>query len=199
MGNCTKAVAFSALFTIASFAAADTGTGVVSTQTSAPGMRTMANTVEIVASVVAIDKTHRSVTLKGPQGHIETVEVGPQVKNFERIKVGDQVAARYVEAVTVELKKADKTPVARVESAAGTTAKPGERPAAGIGHEIHVSAEIIALDPATQVATLRGPRQTLDVKIGDPEQFKLAHVGDHVEATYTQALAISVEPVALKK
>jgi hypothetical protein len=198
MGKFKQAAALTALLAIASMAAAQTG-GVVSTETSAPGMRSVANTVEIVASVVAIDKARRTVTLKGPHGHTETVEVGPQVKNFDRIKVGDQVAARYVQAVTVELKKAGTGAVGRVETAASGTAKPGARPAAGVGQQIHVSAEIIALDAGTQVATLRGPRQTLDVKVADPEQFKLAKVGDRVEVTYTEALALSVEPVKKSK
>jgi len=198
MGKFKQAAALTALLAIASMAAAQTG-GVVSTETSAPGMRSVASTVEIVASVVAIDKARRTVTLKGPHGHTETVEVGPQVKNFDRIKVGDQVAARYVQAVTVELKKAGTGAVGRVETSASGTAKPGARPAAGVGQQIHVSAEIIALDAGTQVATLRGPRQTLDVKVADPEQFKLAKVGDRVEVTYTEALALSVEPVKKSK
>jgi hypothetical protein len=33
----------------------------------------------------------------------------------------------------------------------------------------------------------------------DPEQLKLVKVGDQVDATYTEALAISVEPATAKK
>jgi len=35
--------------------------------------------------------------------------------------------------------------------------------------------------------------------VHDPDQFKLVKVGDQVEATYTEALLISVEPKAAKK
>jgi hypothetical protein len=86
-----------------------------------------------------------------------------------------------------------------VESQAGGTAGPGARPAARGGRQVRVTAEIVALDPATQVATLRGPARTIDVKVADPNQFRLAKVGDQVEATYTEAFAISVEPVAARK
>jgi len=45
-----------------------------------------------------------------------------------------------------------------------------------------------------QTVTLRGPKRTVDLKVRDPEQFKLIKVGDQVEATYTEAVAISIEP-----
>jgi len=52
----------------------------------------------------------------------------------------------------------------------------------------------VAVDPATQTVTLRGPNHTVELKLSDPAQFKLVSVGDQVEATYTEAMAISVEP-----
>jgi len=49
-------------------------------------------------------------------------------------------------------------------------------------------------DPLTQTVRLRGPTRVVDLRVDDPEQFKLVAVGDQVEATYTEAVAISVEP-----
>ena len=43
-----------------------------------------------------------------------------------------------------------------------------------------------------EVVTLKGPQRTVDLKVRDPEQFKLIAKGDQVEAKYTQALAIAV-------
>ena len=45
----------------------------------------------MTATITAIDKATRDVTLKGPQGNEMTVTAGPEVKNFEKLKVGDQV------------------------------------------------------------------------------------------------------------
>jgi len=47
--------------------------------------------------------------------------------------------------------------------------------------------------PQTQTVTLRGPTRVVDLGVHDAAQFKLAAVGDQVEATYTEAVAISVE------
>ena len=59
---------------------------------------------------------------------------------------------------------------------------------------MHVVADVIALDPLTQTVRLRGPTQVVDLRVHDPEQFRLVAVGDQVEATYTEAVAISVAP-----
>jgi hypothetical protein len=45
-----------------------------------------------------------------------------------------------------------------------------------------------------QTVTLRGPNRTVELKIPDPAQFKRVAKGDQVEATYTQAVAVVVEP-----
>ena len=166
---------------------------------TAPGKGVAANIVEVTASIQAIDKKNRTVTIKGPRGHVETVVAGPEVKNFDQIKVGDNVALRYMEALSLELKKGGTAPVARTDSTMGATAKPGEKPAAGVGRQIHVTANVVAVDPATQTVSLKGPKQTVDLHVGDPEQFKLVKVGDQVEATYTEAVALSVESAAAKK
>jgi hypothetical protein len=45
---------------------------------------------------------------------------------------------------------------------------------------------------------LRGPKRTVDLRVRDPKQIKLVKVGDQVEATYTEAVAVSVEPAKPK-
>ena len=153
-----------------------------------------AQTVKITAAITAIDTATRAVTLKGPQGKEVTLTAGQEVKNFAQMKVGDQVNVEYVEALTLELKKGSTAPVARTEQAGAAGAKPGERPAGMAGRQVTVMAEVVGLDPKTQVVTLRGPQRTVELKVADPEQFKRVAKGDRVEATYTEAMAIVVEP-----
>jgi hypothetical protein len=166
---------------------------------TAPGKGMAVNTVEVTAAVKAVDKAKRKVTLKAADGHEQTITAGPEVKNFNQIKVGDQVVVRYVEALTLELKKGGKALVARTDSEVAGGAMPGEKPAGGVGRQVHVTADVTAIDPATQTVTLRGPQRSVELKLHDPEQFKLVKVGDQVEATYTEALAISVEPTTAMK
>jgi Cu/Ag efflux protein CusF len=75
-------------------------------EVSAPGKKpgaVMANTVEVKAKVEAVDAAKRTVTLKGPDGNVTTFKVWEKV-NLDKIKAGDNVVARYTEAVTVSVR-----------------------------------------------------------------------------------------------
>jgi hypothetical protein len=163
---------------------------------SQPGAAGMAQTVDFSAAITAIDKKSRTITLKGPQGNEAKVVAGPEVKNFDQLKVGDTVQARYVESIVLELKKGGGLPVAKTEKAGAASAKPGEKPAAIGGREVKVVGNVIKVDAATQTVTVKGPQRTVDLKVRDPEQFKLVAVGDQIEATYTEAVAVAVTPAA---
>ncbi len=73
-------------------------------------------------------------------------------------------------------------------------AKPGTQPAGAGGRQVTIVADVVDVNSAKQTVTLRGPNRTVELKIPDPAQFKRVAKGDQVEATYTQAMAIVVEP-----
>jgi Cu/Ag efflux protein CusF len=181
------------------FAQQKPSVGGESAVTTSPGKGSAARVVTITASVEAVDPAERTVTLKGPRGNVVTIPVGPQVKNFDKIKVGDMVAVRYLEALSLELKKNGSGVRERSEREAKDSAKPGEQPAAGVARQVTVVADVVAVDPKRQTITLRGPKRTVDLRVKDPNQLKLVKVGDQVEATYTEALAVSVEPAPKTK
>jgi hypothetical protein len=66
---------------------------------------TVVDTVEITGTVEAVDYAKRTVTLKGPQGNTRTVKVDPRVKRLNEVKKGDQVVARFTEALAISVKK----------------------------------------------------------------------------------------------
>jgi len=165
---------------------------------SVPGKVGVAETVKVTTTITAIDKATRDITLKGPKGNEVTLTAGPQVKNFDQLKVGDQVVAQYVEALTLELKKGGGMAVARTEQAGTAGAKPGDKPAGAAGRQVTIVADVIDVNPAKQSVTLKGPNRTVDLVVADPAQFKLIAKGDQVEAKYTQGVAITVEPAAKK-
>ena len=81
-----------------------------------------------------------------------------------------------------------------VESADSVPAAWGAQPGAVAARKVAVTADAVALDAKTQTATLKGPKQTVDLKVSESKQFKMIAVGDQVQATYTEAVAISDEP-----
>jgi hypothetical protein len=163
--------------------------------TSEPGRASIVRAAELSAQVVALDKASRTITLKGPKGNVVDVVAGDEVKNFDQIKLGDFVVARYAESLTLELKKTKVKAGEPTVTEAAVRAKPGERPAGAVGREVTAIADVIGVDPKKSTITLKGPRgNVVTLNVQNPDQFKVVKKGDQVEVTYTEALALSVEP-----
>jgi hypothetical protein len=159
---------------------------------STPGKASTTTATLVTATVTAVDKATRKITLKGNQGKTVDLVAGDQVKNFDQIQVGDTVTARYQEAVSLELRKSKGT----TSSAAGTAtvrAAPGEKPFGATAHKVNVTAEVVAVDPVKSTISLKGPNgDVVDVKVKNRDQFKVVKPGDLVDVVYTEALAIAV-------
>ena len=169
------------------------------TMQTSPGKATLRHEHQIVATVEEVDAAKGHVTLKGPKGNLVPLTVGPEVRNLAQVKVGDKVRVRYAEALSLTLKK-DGKELPSAKAASETMRAPaGATPAGAVGEQITVVADVIAVDAKTHQVTLKGPNRTVDLYVEDPEQLKLIKVGDQIEAVYTQAVAVTVEPVAAKK
>jgi Cu/Ag efflux protein CusF len=165
-------------------------TGAVAT---APGAAGAMSVVTASAIVEKVDKATRTVTLKLANGETREVVASDEVKNFDQIKKGDKLDIKYAEALTLELKKDGKAVVARQDSETLKRAAPGEKPGGVAKRETKVTAEVTGIDAEKKIIFLKGPKgNVVALDIHDPEQMKLIKVGDKVEATYTQALAISM-------
>jgi Cu/Ag efflux protein CusF len=157
------------------------------------------NTITANATVKAIDQKTRMVTLKGPDGKTQTIQVDESVKNLPQVKKGDQVIVTYYEslAYNVVREAGVKRGVTMAEQL--NTAQPGEMPAAVGARAVTVTAKIKAIDKTNGTVTLKGPKGNMEtVKVRDPSKLDKVKVGDHVQLTYTQALAISVEEAPKK-
>jgi Cu/Ag efflux protein CusF len=155
-------------------------------------------TVKMTATVQAIDLDKRLVTLKGPKGNVFDLKVGEEAKNLPQVKVGDLVNVQYYEALAFEVRKPGAAGPTQATGALAT-AKPGEKPAGIVAGQVTITATVEALDAKKNVVTLKGPEgKTVELKVKDPKNLKNVKVGDQVEFTYTEALALSVEPAKKK-
>ena len=164
---------------------------------SEPGKAAVMATIEVTASITAIDKATRMVTLKGPKRTVEIV-AGDDVKNFEQLKVGDNVTVKFVEALTLELKKTMVKPDIKADVAA-VRATPGAKPGGAIGRQVTIMAEVVMVDPENSIIALKGPQGRLvELPVQNKDQFKVVKKGDQVEVVYTEAVALAVTPAAAK-
>jgi Cu/Ag efflux protein CusF len=176
---------------LAQGAAAATVTG------QAPNARLAAGEIEIRAKVVELDTARRLVTLKGPKGNIVTLEVPAEVKNFDQIRLGDDVVVRYAAAVAARLEPATRSGIReRVESTSAASAAAGGMPGAAAQRTVEVLVVITALDAKAGTATLRGAKRTVTVQIPPGVDIKKLKVGDEVRAVIVEALVLNVERLA---
>ena len=155
--------------------------------------------IEETATVEAVDQKTRMVTLKGPKGNSITFKASDEVRNLAQVHVGDQVKFAYYEFLAVRvLKKGEAFPTAG-ESAAMARAKQGDKPAGVVGSETSVNVTLMAIDKKAKTVTLKGEDGKLvTVTPLDMKNIDKVKVGDRAVITYTEAIAVKVEPAAKK-
>src|SRR4051812_30885323 len=62
------------------------------------------DTLEVKATIEAIDPVNRLLSLHGPNG-MSTIMAGPEVQNFAQIHVGDEVKVTYHSALAAAITK----------------------------------------------------------------------------------------------
>jgi hypothetical protein len=159
--------------------------------------KTMANTVTVTATVASIDPKTRAVTLKNDAGKEYSFIAEPYVKNLSQVKVGDLVTVTYTEAIAWSLKKDNAMTASSSESMSSAPA--GQKPGMAAGSKTTVTVTITAIDPKAPSVTFTGPAgHTETVKVKDPKKLEGVNVGDKVDITYTEALAVKVQEAPKK-
>ena len=144
-------------------------------------------------TIEAINSTTRVVTLKDKDGNLEELFCGPEVQRFDALKVGDKVTFRYHESVVSALRRPGQE--ARPAESGGITRTPGSKPGGTISQQMTATVTIQAIDmkaPSVTIKTQKG--QQMSFRVENAKNLEGYKVGDTVEITYTQALAVSVEP-----
>lgn len=154
---------------------------------------TKSASVQLKATVVAVDQATRMVQLKGQDGKAYEVEAGPAVQHLDQVKPGDVVAVTYTESLAFQVVPKGETPQGVSESAQ-------RNPGGGeVGRQVTSYFKIDAYDPETHVlwgTTAAGITKSITVQ--DPKaQAKLGKLipGDVVQVTYSESLAVKLEKV----
>ena len=163
-----------------------------------PGQALFTSKMHAEATVTKIDYKTREVGLRTQSGEETTLVASAEVKKLDMVKVGDKVVADYEELMRVKLLKDSKQPIGWHSTDASERAPAGSAPAGKATATKVLVANITNVDPTASTVTLQGAQESKVVSVKDPSQLKLMKVGDQVEVTITQTLALAVEPVSAK-
>jgi hypothetical protein len=148
--------------------------------------------VTVTATIEAIDKANRVVTLKTPRRGSVAVQAPPEMEGFGTLRVGDEVSARYYEAIAVRLRKPGDPEMPTTPT---TIVRRKDRaPGSETMRDRTVRATIQSVDPGAPSLTVKaadGGLQTLTVT--DASQLKALKAGDTIDITYYESpLLVSV-------
>jgi hypothetical protein len=153
---------------------------------------------EETLTVESVDMANRLVTLQGPEGKMVTVMADARVKNLDQVKKGDKVHVGYYEAMAVELVAPGAATSQPAVKTAKASAEKGAKPAGGVARQTSTTVQILSVDPYKKAISFRdADGRWREVSMAKPElQHYLTDLkeGDTVQVTYTEALAVSVEP-----
>lgn len=146
------------------------------------------------ATVEKIDHKTRKVTLRRADGTRHSFRVDDQVQRLDEVKPGDIVVAEYFESLAYRLLSPGEASPGMAVAGGVERAPRSDQPGIAGAAVATITAKITAIDRAKNTVTLEGPDGApQEVKVQDPRRLEAAKVGDLVELTFTEAIAISVE------
>ena len=148
----------------------------------------------VTAEVLAVNKADRMITLLGPDDNEVDIKVTEEARNFDQIKVGDQLRVKYFESVAIYLGDAGTQPEVDAAVVVGRSAE-GDKPGAYTVSTVDMSAAIVGIDRNERTLTLKLPDGDVVTRDVDPsvQIFDTLRVGDTIHTRMTEAFAISVE------
>ncbi len=167
-------------------------TSATSFQEGVPG-GVRVDTHKVTAKVTAIDTANRKVTLVTRDGEKTTVKCGPEVINFDQIRVGDQLNVTVAEEVAAYMAKEGATPTDGAAALVALAPK-GAKPGGVVASTVQVTAKVIAIDLQRHKATLQFPDGTTrKVTVREDVDLTKRRVGEEVVIRTTEILALAVE------
>ena len=190
----TKKLALAAALTFAAQGVLAQGAPLEMKNTGTPGQAQATRVVTVTAVVKAVDKAARTLSLEGKDGLVETFEVGPQVKRFDEVAVGDTLAVAYQEGLALQFQRPEEKSVAPEAVAVGGKTGKDQAPGGAVAAGVTATVTVTAIDLANRMVVFQGPLgQYHQVKAGSNIQLDRLKVGDRLLATYVKAVAITLE------
>jgi hypothetical protein len=157
-----------------------------------------ASQTEVIEAVVeAINYETRVVTVRKTDGTAVTFTPSPDVTNLEEVSVGDILHAELTQSVRITVAEAEG-----VEPGAGgmsgiARSEKGEMPAMAAVDATVIVATVVEINMENNTYKLKGPAGNVNEYVAmNPENLKLAAVGDIVIIETTESVVAVVEKVA---
>jgi hypothetical protein len=169
------------------------------TKSAAQATTPVREQITLRGTVQAVDAAARTVTIRGDEGNVVTLDVPQSVSRLNEVRAGDVVSAVYYDQVSVTPHPSGAPDNDRLEPPIAT-ATAGALPGGTVAQRRVTTVTITAWDPATRVVTFTVPSgATLSRRLVETTDASLMaglKVGDRVDVTRTEAVRLAVERAA---
>ncbi len=173
------------------------GEGAPTAQRDLPSVTMGANTM-VTATVEAINQSTREVALRSPDGSLEIIVAGEEVRNLTQVEIGDVVKIEYNVGLMLALQPVSGGIRERKEKVEEERAALGQKPAGAVRKMVYARAVVRAVDLQARTVTLQGALKTVTLPVAEDVDLNSIKVDDMVDAEYVESLAISVQPAPAK-
>jgi len=150
------------------------------------------DTATSTATVTGIDAATRELTLVTPNGKKTKYKAGPDVANFDQIKIGDQVKALLTEEVAVSI--GSGRPQTGTSAGEVALAPVGAKPGGVMVQTSQVTVKIVEVDAKKHKVTYQlADGSTRTVKAGKEVDVSVLKPGDNVTVRVSDGVAVLVE------
>ena len=150
---------------------------------------------KVEATVVALDRSKRTFTLRDEQGNQRTVQAPPEMRNYPQLEVGDKVTATTKVESAIYLREPGKADEESREGAVMVLTPPeGSKPGLLIAGTNSTIAVVKAIDTTAHTATLQfadGSSRTY--KVRPDVQIKPEYLNREVVIRQDSEFAVTVE------
>jgi hypothetical protein len=154
---------------------------------------TKSTSISATATILAIDRTARTITLRDQKGQTDTYSVGPVVQRFDELKVGDTVRLTYRESIVLQVRPAGGAP-GPTTTETGVTPRKGPLPSGTIAVQDRMTVTVKAIDPVAPSVTVATPDgRTVTRKVENKKNIEGLKVGDLIDIVYSLALVTNIE------
>lgn len=146
------------------------------------------------AIVDSINYKDRAAILRDSENELHFFKAGPEIRNFDQLKVGDEVIMEYTESIAIFVDKPEGAPTGTASQVV-RRALPGTKPGMEAVTVIDVTALVEKINYTTRMITLKGPEGKLISTKVDPglTRFNEVKKGDMIYMQLTEELLIRVE------
>lgn len=155
--------------------------------------------VTSTVTIKSIDPATRNVVVTTASGEDMTIKAPPEVRNFDKLKVGDKINTTYKLSVAFVLSPPNAALPADAATTTTARAAKGESPAAAVANRLVVTGAVVAVDMARHTLKLVSPQggEVHLLAVTSPEGRKAmadVKIGDTITAYITESVMLAVEP-----